>query len=53
MVVAHPLTLTCLVLATLFVAALPILLYRRYRAPLVLDRRDAIAASPRSRSSQW
>ena len=42
MVVA-PLTLTCLALATLFVAALPILLYRRYRTPLALDRRDAIA----------
>jgi uncharacterized membrane protein YhfC len=42
MVVAS-LTLTCLALATLFVAALPILLYRRFRTPLALDRRDAIA----------
>jgi uncharacterized membrane protein YhfC len=38
-----PLTLACLVAATLFVAALPIVLYRRLRVPLTLDRRDAIA----------
>jgi len=42
MVVA-PLTLTCLSLATLFVAALPIVLYRRLRRPLALNARDAIA----------
>lgn len=42
MVVA-PLTLTCLVLATLFAAALPIVLYRRLRVPLGLNARDAIA----------
>jgi uncharacterized membrane protein YhfC len=41
MVVA-PLTLTCLVLATLFAAALPIVLYRRLRVPLGLNARDAI-----------
>jgi len=38
-----PLTLACLVAATLFMAALPIVLYRRLRRPLSLDRRDAIA----------
>jgi uncharacterized membrane protein YhfC len=42
MVVA-PLTLTCLALATLFVALLPIVLYRRLRRPLGLNARDAIA----------
>jgi uncharacterized membrane protein YhfC len=42
MVVA-PLTLTCLALATLFVAVLPIVLYRRLRRPLALNGRDAIA----------
>jgi uncharacterized membrane protein YhfC len=42
MVVA-PFTLTCLVLATLFVAVLPIMLFRRLRRPLGLNGRDAIA----------
>jgi uncharacterized membrane protein YhfC len=42
MVVA-PLTLTCLVLSTLFAAALPIVLYRRLRVPFGLSARDAIA----------
>lgn len=42
MVVA-PLTLTCLALATLLVAVLPFMLYRRLRRPLGLNRRDAIA----------
>lgn len=42
MVVA-PLTLTCLVLSTLFAAALPIVLYRRLRVPIGLNARDAIA----------
>jgi uncharacterized membrane protein YhfC len=42
MVVA-PLTLTCLVLATLFVALLPVVLFRRLRRPLGLNGRDAIA----------
>lgn len=42
MVVA-PLTLTCLALATLFVAVLPIVLYRRLRRPLGLTARDPIA----------
>jgi uncharacterized membrane protein YhfC len=42
MVVA-PLTLTCLALATLFVAVLPIVLYRRLYRPLGLSARDAIA----------
>jgi len=42
MVVA-PLTLTCLVLATVFVALLPIVLFRRLRRPLGLNGRDAIA----------
>jgi len=38
-----PLTLACLVAATLFMAALPIVLYLKLRRPLALDRRDAIA----------
>ncbi|WP_114810923.1 YhfC family intramembrane metalloprotease [Paraburkholderia kururiensis] len=38
-----PFTLTCLSLATLAVAAVPILLYRRLREPLGFDRRPAIA----------
>ncbi len=42
MVVA-PLTLTCLALATLFVAVLPIVLYRRLRAPLGLSGRDVVS----------
>ena len=42
MVVA-PLTLTCLVLATLFVAVLPIVLFRRLRRPFGLNGRDTIA----------
>ncbi|AXF14528.1 YhfC family intramembrane metalloprotease [Paraburkholderia caledonica] len=42
MVVA-PLTLSSLVLATLLVAALPFVLYRRLRRPLALKPRDAIA----------
>ncbi|MFM0740652.1 YhfC family intramembrane metalloprotease [Paraburkholderia xenovorans] len=42
MVVA-PLTLSSLALATLFVAALPFLIYRRLRRPLALNPRDAIA----------
>lgn len=42
MVVA-PLTLTCLALATLFVALLPIVLFRRLRRPLGLNGRDTIA----------
>lgn len=42
MVVA-PLTLTCLALATLFVAVLPIVLFRRLRGPLGLSGRDAIS----------
>ncbi len=41
MVVA-PLTLSSLALATLFVAALPFLIYRRLRRPLALKPRDAI-----------
>ncbi|RDK02316.1 YhfC family intramembrane metalloprotease [Paraburkholderia lacunae] len=41
MVVA-PLTLSCLALATLLVAALPFILYRRLRRPLGLNPRDAI-----------
>ena len=41
--VGAPLTLTCLVLSTLFAAALPIVLYRRLRVPLGLNARDAIA----------
>jgi uncharacterized membrane protein YhfC len=42
MVVA-PLTLTCLCLATLFVAVLPIVLYRRLRLALALNARDVIS----------
>ncbi|MDE1184190.1 YhfC family intramembrane metalloprotease [Paraburkholderia sp.] len=42
MVVA-PLTLTCLSLATLFVAVLPVVLYRRLRKPFALNHRDTIA----------
>src|SRR5882757_5150878 len=42
MVVA-PFTLTSLALATLFVAILPFMLYRRLRRPLGLNPRDAIA----------
>ena len=42
MVVA-PLTLSSLALATLLVAALPFLIYRRLRRPLALKPRDAIA----------
>lgn len=38
-----PFTLTCLSLATLAVAAVPVLLYRRLREPLGFDRRPAIA----------
>jgi uncharacterized membrane protein YhfC len=38
-----PLTLTCLSLATLFVALAPIVLYRRLRKPFSLDWRDTIA----------
>nr|WKF55694.1 hypothetical protein HUO10_000138 [Paraburkholderia busanensis] len=41
MVVA-PLTLSSLALATLLVAALPFLIYRRLRRPLALNPRDAI-----------
>ncbi len=41
MVVA-PLTLSSLAVATLFVAALPFLIYRRLRRPLALNPRDAI-----------
>ena len=41
MVVA-PLTLSSLTVATLFVAALPFLIYRRLRRPLALKPRDAI-----------
>jgi uncharacterized membrane protein YhfC len=37
------LTLTCLSVATLFVALLPIALYRRLRVPFALNPRDAIA----------
>lgn len=41
MVVA-PLTLSSVALATLFVAALPFIVYRRLRRPLALNPRDAI-----------
>ncbi|MFM0015505.1 YhfC family intramembrane metalloprotease [Paraburkholderia sediminicola] len=41
MVVA-PLTLSSLAVATLFIAALPFLIYRRLRRPLALNPRDAI-----------
>jgi uncharacterized membrane protein YhfC len=37
-----PLTLICLTLATLFVAALPVVLYRRLLRPFALDWRDTI-----------
>lgn len=37
-----PITLLCLSLATLFVAALPVLLYRWLRRPFALDWRDTI-----------
>lgn len=37
-----PITLVCLSLATLFVAALPVSLYRRLRVPYALDWRDTI-----------
>jgi uncharacterized membrane protein YhfC len=37
-----PLTLICLTIATLFVAALPVVLYWRWRKPLALDKRYAI-----------
>jgi uncharacterized membrane protein YhfC len=39
----EPFTLTCLSLATLVVAVLPILLYRRLRRPFGLDWRDTVA----------
>jgi uncharacterized membrane protein YhfC len=38
-----PITLLSLSLATLFVAALPVLLYRRLRRPFALDWRDTIS----------
>ncbi|QGZ61435.1 YhfC family intramembrane metalloprotease [Paraburkholderia acidisoli] len=38
-----PLTLVCLSLATLFVALLPISLYRRWRKPFAFDWRDTVA----------
>jgi uncharacterized membrane protein YhfC len=38
-----PITLLCLTLATLFVAALPVLLYRRLSRPFALDWRDTIS----------
>lgn len=38
-----PITLAILAVATLFVAWLPVGLYRRWRAPFALNRRDAIA----------
>ena len=41
--VVSPLTLTCLSLATLFVAVLPVVLYRRLRRPLGLNPRDVIS----------
>jgi uncharacterized membrane protein YhfC len=37
-----PFTLACLIAATLFMAALPIILYMRTRKPLELERRPAI-----------
>lgn len=40
--VVEPLTLSSLALATLLVAALPFLIYRRLRRPLALNPRDAI-----------
>jgi uncharacterized membrane protein YhfC len=39
----EPFTLTCLSLATLSVAALPVLLYRRLRDPFGFDWRDTVA----------
>lgn len=39
----EPVTLVCLSLATLFVAFLPISLYRRLRRPFLFDWRDTIA----------
>jgi len=39
----EPFTLTCLSLATLIVAALPVLLYRRLRGPFAFDWRDTVA----------
>jgi uncharacterized membrane protein YhfC len=39
----EPFTLTCLSLATLFIAALPIVLYRRLRGPFGFDWRDTVA----------
>ncbi|WP_322008851.1 YhfC family intramembrane metalloprotease [Paraburkholderia sp. J12] len=38
-----PITLLCLSLATLFVAALPVLVYRRLRRPYALDWRDTVS----------
>lgn len=38
-----PVTLVCLSLATLFVAVLPISLYRRLRGPFAFDWRDTVA----------
>ncbi|WP_206998314.1 YhfC family intramembrane metalloprotease [Trinickia mobilis] len=38
-----PLTLICLTIATLFVAALPVVLYWRLRVPMAFDKRYAIA----------
>lgn len=38
-----PVTLAVLAAATIFVALLPIFMYRRWRAPFALNRRDAIA----------
>ncbi|MGH8782622.1 YhfC family intramembrane metalloprotease [Paraburkholderia sp.] len=42
MVVA-PLTLVCLSLTTLFIAIVPIILYRRLKVPFAFNRRDVIA----------
>jgi uncharacterized membrane protein YhfC len=38
-----PITLAVLAAATIFIALLPVFLYRRWRAPFALNRRDAIA----------
>lgn len=38
-----PITLVCLSLATLFIAVLPISLYRRLRKPFVFDWRDTVS----------
>ena len=38
-----PVTLVCLIVATLVVAVLPVFLYRRWRVPFALKPRDAIA----------